>query len=85
LLLADHVFAKFDYCGESPTFIKEWYDAKDPQLRFPSSQFKGDKVPGITVRSCNGQTIDLLDAVNNANANGGIELRQQINALYGTR
>lgn len=85
LLLAEHGFAKFDYCGESPTFIKEWYDAKDPQLRFPPSKFDGNKIPGITLRDCRGQTIDLLDAVTKANVNGENELRQQINALYGIR
>jgi hypothetical protein len=85
LLLAEHGFAKFDYCGETPTFIKEWYDSKSPQVLFPAAKFSGKKIPGITLRDCRGQTIDLLDAVTKASENSGSELRLQINVLYGTR
>jgi len=85
LLLAHHGRARFDYCSETSTFIKEWYDAKDAQVRFPHFNLMEEKIAGITLRDCHGETIDLLDAVAKANEHGELPLRQEINALYGTR
>ncbi|MTW12751.1 hypothetical protein GM658_19265 [Pseudoduganella eburnea] len=88
LLLAEHGLARFDYCGETATFVKDWYDSKDPQVRFPPFKLGGegrDRTPGITLKSCHGETIDLLDTVTKATANGEMTLRDEINIHYGTR
>jgi len=65
LLLSDHQSANFDYCFMTSTFGREWYDARDPQVRFPD----GPGVlglDGITVRSCKGNAIGLVESVNKA-------------------
>ena len=65
LLLSDHQSASFDYCFMTSTFGREWYDAKDPQVRFPD----GPGVlglNGITIKSCKGNTIGLVESVNKA-------------------
>jgi hypothetical protein len=85
LLLAEHGLARFDYCGETATFVKEWYDSKDPQVRFPTFRIGNGRTPGITLKSCRGETIDLLDEVTKATANGEMTLRDEINFHYGTR
>ena len=85
LLLARHGMAKFRYCSETSTFLKEWYDAKNPQVRFPQYQPGQDRPPGITIRDCHGQTVDLLDVVSKANKDSAGALRDQIHSRYGTR
>jgi hypothetical protein len=85
LLLAEHGLARFNYCGETATFVKEWYDSKDPQVHFPIFRIGSGRTPGITLKSCRGETIDLLDEVSKANENGEMTLRDEINIHYGTR
>ena len=85
LLQARHGQAKFRYCSETSTFLKEWYDAKDPQVRFPQYQAGQNRPPGITIRDCNGRTVDLLDVVSKASEDSPATLRNEINSRYGTR
>lgn len=83
LLLAEHGLARFDYCSETSTFIKEWYDDKDPQVKFPIFDTRKTPIPGITLRDCRGQTVDLLDTISKASANAPLTLRHEINVRYG--
>jgi hypothetical protein len=46
------------YCSESVTNIREWFDEKHPDVRF---QFKENKLAQVTVRSCDGKDIRLLE------------------------
>jgi hypothetical protein len=85
LLLARHSLARFRYCRETSTFLREWYDAKDPQVRFPQYQAGQDRPPGITIRDCRGQTVDLLDTVSKAAEGSAALLRSEIHSRYGTR
>jgi hypothetical protein len=85
LLLAEHRSARFNYCMETSTFLKQWYDAKDPKVTFPHVDFSSDKEPGITVKDCRGKTVDLLDTVLEATKHGDMSLRSQIHVMYGTR
>ena len=61
-LLATHGLAKFEYCEESVTLQREWYDSQNPNVRFT---FEGDKL-GIFLRDCRGQEIELIRAVQQA-------------------
>jgi hypothetical protein len=65
LLWSDHLSARFDYCFETSTFGREWYDAKDPQVRFPAGH-AFTRIYGITLKSCRGSTIGLVESVNGA-------------------
>jgi hypothetical protein len=59
LLEVKHRFAAFDYCDESVTLIRKWYDEDKPDVQFiPDEKLGGYK--GITVRDCKGNTSDLL-------------------------
>ncbi|KQW93429.1 hypothetical protein ASC94_12385 [Massilia sp. Root418] len=66
LLLARHGTTRFGYCMETSTFLKLWYDAQDPQVRFLSAKPAPGKAPGITLRDCKGATVNLLDIVSGA-------------------
>ncbi|MGV7207242.1 hypothetical protein ACLB1G_05250 [Oxalobacteraceae bacterium A2-2] len=83
LLQAEHQYARFGYCWETSTFMKVWYDAKDPQVRFP--EWLPGSEAGITLRDCHGKTIDLQETVEQAKRDAQLSLRQQINQFYGTR
>lgn len=65
LLWSDHLSAQFDYCFKTSTFGRVWYDAKDPQVRFPAGHAY-TRMYGITLKSCKGGTIGLVEAVNGA-------------------
>lgn len=62
VLLANHGIAQFDYCDESVTLVRRWYDETNPQVTF-SSDGKATGTSGITLRDCRGETVDLLDVV----------------------
>lgn len=85
LLLVEHGLAEFDYCSQTSTFIKEWYDGKDPQVKFPIFDIRKNPVAGITIKDCHGQTVDLLDTISKASRNAPITLRHEINVQYGSR
>ena len=55
-----------DYCAQTSTFLKEWYDAREPDLRFAERNLLGDEVQQITLRNCKGETIVLWDVVKQA-------------------
>lgn len=78
LLLADHDVAKFDYCMTTSTFMREWYDAARPQVRFPVRARNEGKAAGITLRNCRGDTIDLLDTIARASVPANAALRKEI-------
>lgn len=62
VLLVNHGIAQFDYCDESVTLVRRWYDEGNPQVTFPSDG-KTTGTSGITLRDCRGETVDLLDVV----------------------
>lgn len=78
LLLARHGSAQFDYCATTSTFLREWYDYKDPQLKFPKYRPTSGEIPGITLKDCHGKTVDLLDTVRKANDKGYRSLRTEV-------
>jgi len=45
------------YCSESVTNVREWFDAKQPDVRF---EVKNGKLVQVTVRSCDGKDLHLL-------------------------
>ena len=61
-----HHAAMLDYCAQTSTFLKEWYDAREPDLRFAERNLLGDEVQQITLRNCKGETIVLWDVVKQA-------------------
>lgn len=77
-LLARHntVF-NFDYCEQSISAIKEWYDKKNPNIRFEDSN-KHQEITDITLRNCRGQQVRLVDTIAKAN-NDFLAERKEIN------
>jgi hypothetical protein len=63
-LLATHGLAEFEYCSKSVTVSREWYDEKNPQVRFALES--SGKEQGIFLRDCKGRTVELLDTVQKA-------------------
>lgn len=61
--IAHHGAMALDYCSQTSTFIKEWYDAKDPGLRFPERNLLGDDFLQISLRTCKGERVVLWDVV----------------------
>jgi len=62
LLEAKHGLAAFDYCDESVTLVRRWYDEDKPDVQFvPDEKYGGYK--NITVRDCKGKTEDLLKLI----------------------
>lgn len=62
LLEAKHGLAAFDYCDESVTLVRRWYDEDKPDVQFVSDETYGG-YKEITVRDCRGKTQDLLKLV----------------------
>lgn len=79
LLLANHNTSAFDYCMKTSTMFREWYDGAHPDVTFPDVSSEPGRKPGITLRDCHGNTVDLLDTVHKANAAGMTELRDAMN------
>lgn len=62
ILEAKHGLATFDYCNESVTLVRRWYDEDKPDVQFvPDEKYGGYKE--ITVRDCKGKTEDLLKLI----------------------
>ena len=53
-----NLFRGIHYCSESVTNVREWFDAKDPHVRF---QFGGGKLTQVVVRGCAGNDLRLLN------------------------
>jgi hypothetical protein len=45
------------YCAESVTNMREWFDIKNPNVRF---QFAGGRLAQVVVRGCDGSDVHLL-------------------------
>jgi hypothetical protein len=52
-----HYWLGIHYCSESVTNVREWFDAKHPDVRF---QFKGGELVQVVVRGCDGKDLHLL-------------------------
>ncbi|MBS1142996.1 MAG: hypothetical protein H6R14_402 [Proteobacteria bacterium] len=62
LLEVKHGLAAFDYCDESVTLVRRWYDEDKPDVEFvPDEKYGGYKE--IKVRDCRGKSEDLLKLV----------------------
>jgi hypothetical protein len=85
LLLATHEHSIFDYCRQTSTFMKEWFDPNDPHVRFPAFSLREKKAAGITLRNCRGETVDLLDVVAAASKESALSVRDEINLRAGSR
>jgi hypothetical protein len=55
--LGPHYWQGIHYCSESVTNVREWFNEKDPEVRF---QLKSGKLLQVTVRSCDGKDLQLL-------------------------
>lgn len=62
LLEVKHRTATFDYCDESVTLIRTWFDAENPDVRFVVDEKYGG-YKSITLRDCRGNTVDLMATV----------------------
>ena len=49
--------AGIDYCRESVTNVREWYDGKRPDVRF---EVRGGRLVQVLVRGCGGKDVPLL-------------------------
>ena len=85
LLLADHNRTTFDYCMSTATLLRQWYDPTKVQLKFPRYGRYTGAAPGITMRNCRGETIDLLDLVAKSSAQATADLRKEIHLRAGLR
>jgi len=65
-LLAQHGLAEFDYCSKSVTLERVWFDEENPDVRFQLAD--QEPKPGIYLRSCSGEEIELVKAVQDAYA-----------------
>lgn len=52
-----HYWRGIHYCRESVTNVREWFDAKVPDVRF---QFKDGKLVQVVVRGCDGRDLYLV-------------------------
>lgn len=55
--LGTHYWLGIHYCSQSVTNVREWFDAKNPDVRF---QIKDGKLVQVLVRSCDGKDLHLL-------------------------
>jgi hypothetical protein len=65
-LLAQHGLAEFDYCSKSITLERVWFDEENPEVRFQMGD--QEPTPGIFLRSCSGQEIELIKTIQDAYA-----------------
>lgn len=79
LFQADHGTTAFEYCAQTSTMLKQWYDDEKPEVRFPDWRQKySGEVPGITLKNCSGNTVDLLETIRKGNAAGYQSLRNSV-------
>lgn len=65
-LLARHGLAEFDYCSKSITLERVWFDEGNPSVRVQLGD--QEPTPGIFLRNCSGQEIELIKTVQDAYA-----------------
>jgi len=58
LLEVKHGVATFDYCDESITLVRRWYDEKHPDVKYVVDAKNGG-YESVTVRDCRGKEQDL--------------------------
>jgi hypothetical protein len=59
-----HGVAEFDYCEQSTTLVREWFDAEKPKVTFTKDP-KWDFYT-VTVRTCRGKDVDLMAVIRDA-------------------
>jgi hypothetical protein len=64
IVLVNHTTTLFDYCRQSVTLLREWYDHENPDIRFGDPE---SKPSGISLRDCRGKRIDLIMTAMEAN------------------
>lgn len=62
LLEVKHRMATFDYCEETATLTRTWFDEKRPEVKFIADEQYGG-IKSISLRDCRGNTIDLMSTV----------------------
>jgi hypothetical protein len=55
--IGPHYGQRIHYCSETITNVREWFDAKAPDVRF---QLKDGKLVQVVVRSCDGKDVHLM-------------------------
>jgi len=61
--LALHGIESFDYCEMSITVRRQWYDEKNPNVRFDGAFGSDNGIRKITVRNCHGEQVRLFDVI----------------------
>ena len=69
LLHVQHDVARFDYCDETITIIRDWYSEGENSVQF------GAGLADISLLDCRGKRVNLLDVVAEAYARGAAEHR----------
>jgi len=65
LLEVKHAVAAFDYCVQSTTRLRKWFDADNPAVKFVAdAKYGGYK--SITLRDCRGNEVDLQETISAA-------------------
>lgn len=72
---ANHGMSEFDYCAETSTMLKEWYDGKDPGVQFQERMLAADDILGISLRTCKGERVNLWGVVARATEKARIQRR----------
>lgn len=59
-----HGMAEFDYCEESVTLRREWFDAERPEVTFTKDPKWGSYK--VNLRTCRGKDVELMTAIRDA-------------------
>ena len=70
LLHVQHDVARFDYCDETISLVRDWYIAGRDSVQF------GEGLAEISLLDCRGKRVNLLDVVAEAYARGATEHRE---------
>jgi hypothetical protein len=75
-LVANHGMSEFEYCAETSTMLKEWYDGRDPAIRFAERSLAADDLLAISLKNCKGERVQLWDVIATATEKANL-LRHQ--------
>lgn len=67
--LANHSLASFEYCEKSVSIKREWYDSKNPSVKFVLTGPVANQ--GIFIRDCKGREIELVSTIQKAIGKAG--------------
>jgi hypothetical protein len=70
LLHVEHDVARFDYCDETITLVRNWYTPGKDSVQF------GDGLADLSLLDCHGKRVNLLESVSQAYARGLAEHRE---------